>query len=186
MNPEQAATKPFAGRVAAPLAWSLCALTLTAVACAFWLAALNRYDPRLVTYVLGSALGGPVGALVASRRPENIVGWLVIGGSLSWALLEFARQYATYGLLTEPGSLPFARAVAWPPNWLARSGLCWSSASFRSTSPTDASPRAGGGPWLFLTSLSARCSASSSPSRRSMRRYRASPTPWGSRACGRS
>ena len=123
MNPEQAAIRPFAGRVAAPLAWSLCALTLAAVACAFWLAALNRYDPRLVTYVLGSALGGPVGALVASRRPKNVVGWLVIGGSLSWALLEFARQYAIYGLLTEPGSLPFARAAAWPPNWLASLGL---------------------------------------------------------------
>ncbi|CAA9496217.1 MAG: ATP-binding region, ATPase-like [uncultured Rubrobacteraceae bacterium] len=123
MNPEQAAARPFAGRVAAPLAWSLCVLTLAAVAGAFWLAALNRYDPRLVTYVLGSALGGPVGALVASRRPENVVGWLAIAGSLSWALLEFTRQYAIYGLLTEPGSLPFARAAAWPPNWLASVGL---------------------------------------------------------------
>ena len=123
MNPEQAAIRPLAGRVAAPLAWSLCALTLVAVACSFWLAALNRYDPRLVTYVLGSALGGPVGALVASRRPENVVGWLAIAGSLSWALLEFTRQYAIYGLLTEPGSLPLARAVAWPTNWLASLGL---------------------------------------------------------------
>jgi signal transduction histidine kinase len=123
VNPEQVAARPFAGRVAAPLAWSLCALTLAAVAGAFWLAALNSYDPRLVTYALGSALGGPVGALVASRKPENVVGWLAIAGSLSWALLEFTRQYAIYGLLTEPGSLPFARAVAWPPNWLASVGL---------------------------------------------------------------
>ena len=123
MNPEQAAVRPFAGRVATPLAWALCALTLAAVACGFWLAARNHYDPRLVTYVLGSALGGPVGALVASRRPENVVGWLVIGGSLSWALLEFTRQYAIYGLLTEPGSLPLARAASWPPNWLASLGI---------------------------------------------------------------
>ena len=123
MDPEQALARPFAGRVAAPLAWSMCALTLAAVVCAFWLAALNRYDPRLVTYVLGSALGGPVGALVASRRPENVVGWLAIAGALSWALLEFTRQYAIYGILTEPGALPFARAAAWPPNWLASLGL---------------------------------------------------------------
>src|SRR5918998_2400046 len=123
VNPEQVAARPFAGRVAVPLAWSLCALTLAAVACAFWLADLNRYDPRLVTYALGSALGGPVGALVASRRPENVLGWLAIAGSLSWALLEFTRQYAIYGLLTEPGSLPPARAASWPPNWLASLGI---------------------------------------------------------------
>jgi len=123
VNPEQAPDRAFAGRVAASLAWSLCALTLAAVACGFWLTFLNRYDLLLVTYVLGSALGGPVGALVASRRPENLVGWLVIGGSLSWALLEFTRQYTIYGLLTEPGSLPFARAMAWPPNWLPSLGI---------------------------------------------------------------
>ncbi len=36
---------------------------------------------------------------------------------------EFARQYAIYGLLTEPGSLPFARAMASPPYWVWYPGL---------------------------------------------------------------
>jgi hypothetical protein len=36
---------------------------------------------------------------------------------------EFTRQYAIYGLLTEPGSLPAARAMASPPYWIWYPGL---------------------------------------------------------------
>jgi hypothetical protein len=36
---------------------------------------------------------------------------------------EFGRQCAIYGVLTEPGSLPFARAMIWPTYWVWYPGL---------------------------------------------------------------
>jgi len=36
---------------------------------------------------------------------------------------EFGRQYAIYGVLTEPGALPFARAMIWPTYWIWYPGL---------------------------------------------------------------
>ena len=64
-----------------------------------------------------------MGGLVASRRPGNLVGWFIIGHALCFTLGEFTRQYAIYGALTRPGSLPFARAMAWPPYWIWLPGL---------------------------------------------------------------
>jgi hypothetical protein len=64
-----------------------------------------------------------VGALVASRQPRNPVGWFSLGHALCFALGEFGRQYAIYGTLTEPGVLPFARAMIWPTYWVWYPGL---------------------------------------------------------------
>lgn len=58
-----------------------------------------------------------VGVVVASRRSANPVGWLFLGAASSFALQDFARQYAVYGLLTEPGALPAAGAMAWFAIW---------------------------------------------------------------------
>jgi signal transduction histidine kinase len=38
--------------------------------------------------------------------------------ALSFAATIFTSEYAKYGLLTEPGSLPAARAMVWPQTWL--------------------------------------------------------------------
>ncbi len=47
-----------------------------------------------------------VGALIASRRPENPIGWLMCVGTLLWAAGVLAVQYAIYALVTNPGALP--------------------------------------------------------------------------------
>jgi FtsH-binding integral membrane protein len=60
---------------AAWLAWSMCGLTLTLVACALALAALNRGDVQEVTFPFVITVSAVVGGLVASRRPKNPVGW---------------------------------------------------------------------------------------------------------------
>jgi len=67
-----------------------------------------------------------VGALVASRRPANPVGWFLLGSSISLTLAEFTSEYALYGLRTDPGSLPLARAMAWPQTWLWVPGVALS------------------------------------------------------------
>src|SRR5688572_24840424 len=61
------------------------------------------------------------GLLVARRQPRNTIGWLLLGISLVWGLNALAGNYARYGLLLEPGSVPgpdVAAAIsegAWAP-----------------------------------------------------------------------
>ena len=68
-------------------------------------------------------MAAPIGGLVASSKPRNPVDWIVLGHAFFFALGEFSRQYAIYGLIIEPGSLPLARALASPPYWVWFPGL---------------------------------------------------------------
>jgi hypothetical protein len=55
-------------------------------------------------------IGAPVlGGLIASRRPENPMGWMWLGVGLGFALSSFGGSYATYAL--GPGSLPAPRTL---------------------------------------------------------------------------
>jgi hypothetical protein len=53
-----------------------------------------------------------IGLLVLRRQPRNTIGWLLQGVGLVWALAGLADNYAAYGLLVDPGSLPAAAEVA--------------------------------------------------------------------------
>ncbi len=109
------------------LARALCALTLAMIACAVALAALNGYDLGRLAFLVAEATAALVGGVIASRRPRNPVGWLILGHALCFSLGEFSRQYAIYGLLTEPDALPLARAMASPPYWVWYPGLVLTS-----------------------------------------------------------
>jgi hypothetical protein len=110
-------------RAAAWLAWSLCALTPLLIACVVALAILNGTDVFSLTHLVAVALCALVGGVVATRRSDNPVGWILLGVGAIIALQEFALQYATYGLRIDPGSLPLARATAWLTSWLYVPGL---------------------------------------------------------------
>ncbi|HEX2181098.1 MAG TPA: hypothetical protein VHH10_02355 [Rubrobacteraceae bacterium] len=121
-------------RVAWWVAWVVCGLTLAMIAGAVALAVPNQRDAvalgvpveyglRDMLFLLTEASAALVGALIASRRPRNPVGWLVSAHALCFTLGEFGRQYAIFGLLTEPGSLPLARVMASPPYWVWYPGL---------------------------------------------------------------
>ena len=58
-----------------------------------------------------------VGFLLASRRPENRVGWVFLAAGLGLALSAFCYPYAQHALIAAPGSLPAGRAMAWVSNW---------------------------------------------------------------------
>ncbi len=105
-------------RTATKVAWSLCGLVMALIACAVVLAVPNRYGLWRVDFLIPVASAALVGTLVASRQPRNPVGWFVLGHAVCFSLGEFGRQYAIYGLLTEPGALPFARAMIWPTYWI--------------------------------------------------------------------
>jgi hypothetical protein len=108
-------------RISARFAWSVCGLTLVMITCTLALFVLNRYGTRDVPYFLvAEATAALVGGLISSRQPRNPVGWFVLGHALCFSLGEFSRQYAIYGLRTDPGSLPFARSPSWLL-WLPRS-----------------------------------------------------------------
>jgi hypothetical protein len=110
-------------RAAALLAWSLWALSLALTALALLLLALNLSQPgtHIFDWWFGNTLiviDVTVGAIVASRRPENPIGWLLLLSGLAISLNHFSAQYAIYALLAQPGSLPADGALAWIASWL--------------------------------------------------------------------
>jgi hypothetical protein len=54
-----------------------------------------------------------VGAIVASRHPRNVVGWLLLIAGLSFGFSVFANDYAVYTTFTAPGALPGASFMLW-------------------------------------------------------------------------
>ena len=106
------------------LAWSLWALSLTLTVLAILLLALILSHPHTHTFddwldsTLNAVFFSTVGAIVASRRPENPVGWLLCLWALSESLYHFSAQYAIYALLAQPDSFPAGEAFAWVSSWL--------------------------------------------------------------------
>ena len=110
-------------RAAAWLAWSLCGLSLALTALALLLLVLNLSQPNthIFDWWFGNTLiviDVTVGAIVASRRPENPIGWLLLLSGLAISMNHFGAQYAIYALLAKPGSLPAGQAMAWIASWL--------------------------------------------------------------------
>ena len=111
-------------RTASWIAWSMCALSLALTALSLLLLNLNLshlnayiYDPWLDN-TLTAISYAPVGALIASRHPENPVGWLLCLYGLVISFSHFGAEYATYALLAQPNSLPAGEAMAWILSWL--------------------------------------------------------------------
>jgi hypothetical protein len=111
-------------RTAAWLAWSLWGLSLTLTVLALLLLALNLSHPHTHTFdswldsTINAVFFSTVGAIVASRRPENPVGWLLCLFALGESISHFSGQYAIYALLAQPDSLPAGEAMAWVSSWL--------------------------------------------------------------------
>ncbi len=117
-------------RTAAWLAWSLAALSFAAAVAGVVLQVLTEaaQEEAPISPVLGRAiidqlavapfLAFPlVGALVASRRPRNPIGWLCLTDGFLWMLLNTLDYYGAYGV-DKPGSVPFPVAIASLSNWL--------------------------------------------------------------------
>jgi signal transduction histidine kinase len=77
----------------------------------------------LVTLLLAFVSNGTVGLMVASRRPRNAIGWILLGLVTLIAAANLGQQYGEYGLLTRPGSLPAARWIVAIGTWSWPAGL---------------------------------------------------------------
>ena len=77
-------------------------------------------DAGLITVFLIAVLGpvfGVTGALVASRRPRNAVGWILCMLAVSFEMSGFADTYVAYDGDRTGGSLPGWSWVAWASEW---------------------------------------------------------------------
>ncbi|HEX7266525.1 MAG TPA: histidine kinase [Streptosporangiaceae bacterium] len=85
----------------------------------------HRVPAGLTAWDFSTVFGGVtdlavpvVGFVLASRRPGNRIGWLLLVGSLALGLGGFVSAYALHALVADPGSLPAGRAFAWLSNWI--------------------------------------------------------------------
>jgi hypothetical protein len=119
----------MSARAAAWLAWIMWALSIALTMLSLWLLILNLSHPKVPVYLYWAedtllAVGySTVGAVAASHRPGNPVGWVLCSIGLSWGVGHFTSEYATYALLAAPGSLPAAEAAAWIYSWVWVPGL---------------------------------------------------------------
>jgi len=96
------------------LAWSLFALCAALTAAAILLLTLAHWKVTDSTDLIGTIatiVYPAVGVLVASRRPENPIGWLLLSIGVIGAVTAFANGYALYGLVARPGSLPASDVI---------------------------------------------------------------------------
>src|SRR5215208_3563255 len=110
-------------RTATWLAWSLWTLSVALTTLSLVLLVLIRSHPgiHVFDWWLGNSLvviDVTVGAIVASRRPENPVGWLLCLSGVVTSTSTFTSQYAIYALLAQPNSLPAGEAMAWIASWM--------------------------------------------------------------------
>jgi hypothetical protein len=111
-------------RTAAWLAWSLCAVCVALIALTGLLDYLTQYVPKpewspaawifreSAVYQLLWLAYPTVGAVIASRRPANPVGWLFCFAGLLFIFPAFATAYADYSLLERHERLPGALLMA--------------------------------------------------------------------------
>jgi hypothetical protein len=60
-----------------------------------------------------------VGALIASKRPKNPIGWICLAVGIFWMLANLSSAYGMYGLLVaRPGSVPFPAAIGSLGEWM--------------------------------------------------------------------
>ncbi|RPJ43280.1 MAG: hypothetical protein EHM21_11745, partial [Chloroflexi bacterium] len=99
-----------------PFAWFVVALTLILAAGYIFFSLRNgHFDWTLLAFA-----GFPLtGALIIYRQPRNRVGWMLSVFGVFNLLSNASIEYAYFGLVTMPDSLPFCDFFSWVGSW------CW-------------------------------------------------------------
>jgi hypothetical protein len=102
--------------------WLLCVSLISFALLFYFLASQTTptdTPPALPAFLRVLSLAFPtIGALVASRRPENPIGWIFCGTGVLYGVQAFARGYANYALMGHDGSLPGGEVMAWISGWI--------------------------------------------------------------------
>ena len=110
-------------RTGTRLAWVLWLITIGLSAAGLALLAVAHFQPIPDSWgfpgftALFALSFGSVGAIVVARRPGNRVGQVLLAVGLVSSFQTFYLEYAKVGLITAPGSLPFAILGAWLVAW---------------------------------------------------------------------
>jgi hypothetical protein len=108
------------------LAWGVGALSAALAVAAVPLAAANGEGPAELVFnhhAIGivTAVGMAVlGALIASRRPANPIGWLMVASSVFLGVFSFTQQYAP---LAAREGLPGLGLTSWLASWTNLPGI---------------------------------------------------------------
>src|SRR5215216_5561866 len=117
-------------RAATWMAWSLMvlsvsllvggfALSLAASATAPDLSFIGETDDASVVANLITLLPfSVVGAIIASRRPRNTIGWLFCSVGVTIGVNAFAGDYAEFWLVSGFGTNSLGETAAWFSSWL--------------------------------------------------------------------
>src|SRR5918997_5101257 len=107
-------------RTAAWLAWSLWVLssTLTALSLVLLVLNLSHRDVPIFSYwaeyTWGAVVFSTVGAVIASRRPENRIGWIFCAAGVVAGVHHLSAEYAIHA---SPGDTLLAQSLAWIASW---------------------------------------------------------------------
>jgi hypothetical protein len=112
-------------RLAARLGWAIFGLAVLLYVVALTLN-LRRPQSAQLSQTTGDLVAaltflpfGWLGARIVPRQPQQLMGWLLCAMGLQGGLIGFASEYAIYGLVTRPGAVPGAAAMAWLTLWAA-------------------------------------------------------------------
>jgi MFS family permease len=102
--------------------WGLC-LLLCCLALTFLMLSVATPLPYVSSGFRGSSVAlaiplSTVGAIVASRRPANPIGWLLCAAGIGYGLQTLAEEYRVYALFTTAGAFPLGPHAAWLASWL--------------------------------------------------------------------
>jgi hypothetical protein len=112
------------------LAWSLAVLSLILCVSAIGLYLATRSlhppsswgtggDSAVLIFVVPFLTFPLVGALIASNRPKNPIGWICLAVGIFWMLANLSSSYGMYGLrVASPGSVPFPAAIGSVGEWM--------------------------------------------------------------------
>jgi hypothetical protein len=107
-------------RVWAAVAWAVAFLVIALVISATWLRATADADVLFALLEAGLALpvAAAVGALIVSRRPHNVIGWLLLVIALGWGAQQFGVAYTHHAMAD---GAPVDAAILWTA-WLGDRG----------------------------------------------------------------
>ena len=117
------------------VAWTLGVLSIALLVAALILFLVDRSRVRmpesvgtwslLTGFDIAVSIPVPIlGALIASRRPRNAIGWVYLGANVLFALAAFGQLYAVHALLVDPGGLPGGKLMAWISGAALAMALC--------------------------------------------------------------
>jgi len=110
-------------RLSAVIPWAAALAETGLVAAALTLAVLNKVTVQaslsqfFVVTISAAVSFGAVGPIIALKRPDLRIGWLLCAVAVATAIPPFTTQYARYVLVTHPGALSAGRLAAWLTVW---------------------------------------------------------------------